>query len=134
MVVGRVESLGLGKGVDDALTRAQAYIEAGADAIMIHSAAKVPDEILTFCRRVSGARPAHADQSRYRAGIQRDDRNGARGGGWVRVVIYANDLLRSAYPSMVKTARSILQSGGAREADEFRMPISEVLALIPAAS
>ena len=51
MVVGRVESLVLGKGVDDALTRAQAYIEAGADAIMIHSAAKVPDEILTFCRR-----------------------------------------------------------------------------------
>ena len=75
MVDRRVESLVLGKGVDDALTRAQAYIEAGADAIMIHSAAKVPDEILTFCRRYQEL-DLRMPIVAYRH-VQRDDRNGS---------------------------------------------------------
>jgi len=49
----------------------------------------------------------------------------------VRIVIYANQLLRSAYPSMIRAATSILESGRALEADEMCMPIKEVLSLIP---
>jgi phosphoenolpyruvate phosphomutase len=49
----------------------------------------------------------------------------------VNVVIYANHLLRSAYPAMVNTAKSILTHQRSAECDQNLLPISEILELIP---
>jgi phosphoenolpyruvate phosphomutase len=129
MVIARIESLILGAGMADALRRAEAYIAAGADGIMIHSKQKDPGEILRFCsayasftRRV----PLVAVPSTY---SQVTEKELAAAG--VRIVIYANQLLRSAYPAMVRTAESILRHGRALECEKDCLPIREILRLIP---
>jgi phosphoenolpyruvate phosphomutase len=129
MIIARLESLILDVGMDDAVTRAKAYIEAGADGIMIHSRKKDPAEIFEFCehfqkfeRRV----PLIAVPSSYNTVTEQELEN--RG---VNVVIYANQLLRSAYPAMVKTAESILTHGRSAEADSELLSIKEILELIP---
>ncbi len=129
MIIPRLESLILEKGMDDAVRRAEAYIEAGADAIMIHSRRKEPDEILEFCRRAQGFSiqvPIVAVPSSYN-GITEDELAAAG----VRIVIYANHLLRAAYPQMRRVAEMILENGRSREADDLLAPIAEALAIIP---
>lgn len=129
MIIARVESLILGKGVDDALMRAKAYIEAGADGIMIHSKEKKPDEILKFCdgyRKFETRVPLVAVPSSYNTITEKELTDAG-----VNIVIYANQLLRSAYPAMLETAKSILENGRSYEADSKMMPISEILNLIP---
>ena len=129
MIIARIESLILKAGVDDALIRANAYISAGADAIMIHSKQKTPDEIFEFCRRykkINHRVPLVAVPSTY---SQVTEAQLQKAG--IRIVIYANQLLRSSYPAMVKTAEAILKSGRAKEADKNCMPIKEVISLIP---
>jgi len=129
MIIARIESLILKAGMDDAIKRAEAFIKAGADAIMIHSKQKDPDEILEFCRRFAGFEnrvPLVVVPSSY---SQVTEKELADAG--VRIVIYANQLLRSAYPAMVKTAESILEHGRAKEADEYCLSISEIINLIP---
>ena len=129
MVIARIESLILEKGVEDALTRAEAYVEAGADAVMIHSRRKEPDEIFEFC---SSARtripniPIVAVPTSYNSVTE--DELAAAG---VKVVIYANHLLRAAYPSMTAVAELILQNARSLEADGQIASISEVLNIIP---
>jgi phosphoenolpyruvate phosphomutase len=129
MVIARIESLVLGAGLDDALERASAYIEAGADGIMIHSCAPEPDEILAFAdhfaafpRRV----PLVVVPSTYNS-VHEDELEAAG----VNVVVYANHLLRSAYPAMQATALSILEHGRSLESDDELLPIGDVLRLIP---
>ena len=132
MIIARIESLVLGQGLDDAMARAEAYIGAGADGIMIHSSQRTPDEILDFAGRYDALAkrvPLVVVPSTYNA--VREDELEAAG---VNVVIYANHLLRSAYPAMVSTARSILEHGRSLESDDALMPIAEVLALIPGGS
>ncbi len=129
MIIARIESLILKAGLDDALKRAEAYINAGADGIMIHSKEKTPDEILEFCSRYKKfARkvPLVVVPSTYDTVYEEEL---AEAG--VNIVIYANQLLRSAYPAMVDTAKTILQSGRAYEARKNLMPISEIISLIP---
>ena len=129
MIIARIESLILGQGVVDALTRAEAYIAAGADGIMIHSSQSTPDEILAFCDGYNGLQrrpPLVVVPTSYNS-IYEHELEAAG----VNVVIYANHMLRSAYPAMVKTARSILQHGRSLESDEALMPIKEILNLIP---
>jgi len=129
MIIARIESLILGQGLDDALTRAEAYIAAGADGIMIHSSQSTPDEILAFCERYNQLprrQPLVVVPTSYN-GIYEHELEAAG----VNVVIYANHLLRSSYPAMVNTARSILQHGRSLESDETLMPIKEILHLIP---
>ncbi len=129
MVVARIESLILKAGMDDALARAKAYIEAGADAIMIHSKEKSPDEILEFCRKYSEFErkaPLIAVPSSYNT-IYEDEL--AEAG--VNIVIYANQLLRSAYPAMLDTAKSILTNKRSYESNGNCMSIKEILELIP---
>ena len=128
MILARIESLVLKKGMDDALKRAKAYIEAGADGIMIHSKEKEPDEILEFCRKYSlfdRKVPLVVVPSTYSKITEREliDAN-------VSVVIYANHLLRSAYPAMLKTAETILQNERCHEADKDCMTIKDILTLI----
>ena len=129
MIIARIESLILGQGLDDALTRAEAYIAAGADGIMIHSSQSTPDEILAFCERYNQLprrQPLVVVPTSYN-GIYEHELEAAG----VNVVIYANHLLRSSYPAMVNTARSILQHGRSLESDQALMPIKEILHLIP---
>ena len=129
MIIARVESLILGKGVDDALMRSKAYIEAGADGIMIHSKEKKPDEILKFCdgyRKFETRVPLVAVPSSYNTITEKELTDAG-----VNIVIYANQLLRSAYPAMLETAKSILENGRSYEADSKMMPITEILNLIP---
>ena len=129
MIIARIESLILKQGMEDTLLRAEAYTEAGADAIMIHSKESEPDEVLEFCRRYGEFKkkvPIVAVPTTY---CRITEEELAQAG--VRMVIYANHLLRSAYPGMTKTAQSILKHGRALEAEEFCMPIKEILTLIP---
>jgi len=129
MIIARVESLILKQGVEDALTRAKAYIAAGADGIMIHSKEKTPDEILEFCagfKKLPKLVPLVVVPSTfdtiYEAELVAAGAN---------IVIYANQLLRSAYPAMVDTAKSILTHQRAFEARPNLMSVSEILHLIP---
>ena len=129
MVIARIESLILKKGLHDALIRANAYICAGADGIMIHSKEEDPSEILEFCKeydKLPHKVPLVAVPSTYDSVTEEELKKAG-----IRIVIYANHLLRSAYPAMKKTAESILQNGRAKEADENCMSIKDILDLIP---
>jgi phosphoenolpyruvate mutase len=129
MIIARIESLIAGAGMEDALQRARAYIEAGADGIMIHSRQKDATEITEFCRAYRGFDrrvPIVAVPSSYHQVTEAELSELG-----VQVVIYANHLLRSAYPAMRRTAETILRHGRALEADGECMSINEVLNLIP---
>lgn len=129
MIIARLESLILGLGVDHAVERAVAFLDAGADGIMIHSRQKTPDEIFEFCDRYNtlpNRRTLVVVPSTYNTTTE--DELAAKG---VNIVIYANQLLRSAYPAMVNTAESILTHGRSAECDDKMMPLDEILELIP---
>lgn len=128
MIIARIESLILGKGISDALLRAKAYIEAGADGIMIHSKETDAKEILEFCREYIAFDkkvPLVAVPSTYSQITEKELINLG-----VNIVIYANHLLRSAYPAMVKTAESILHNDRCHEANNLCMSIKDILNLI----
>lgn len=129
MIIARIESLILKAGMEDALKRAEAYIKVGADAIMIHSKEKTSAEILEFCskyKKIENNVPIVVVPSTY-SHITEDELEKAG----VRIVIYANQLLRSSYPSMVRTAETILKNSRAKESDEFCISIKDILTLIP---
>ena len=129
MIIARIESLIAGKGIDDAMQRALAYIEAGADGIMIHSKEKSGEDIKQFCkalREMNASIPIVVVPTTYNH-ITEDELS-----SWgVNIVIYANHLLRAAYPAMVNCAKSILEHGRSLEANDLCMPIKEILELIP---
>jgi phosphoenolpyruvate mutase len=129
MIIARIESLILGKGLKDAILRAKAFIEAGADGIMIHSRKKDPEEIFKFCElynSLKNRKPLIAVPTSYCKTHEEElQENG------VNVVIYANQLLRSAYPSMVETAKSILVHGRSFESENKMISIDQILSLIP---
>ena len=129
MVIARIESLILEAGMDDAITRAKAFLQAGADGIMIHSREKDPGEILEFCRQyaeIPDRKTLVVVPSSYNS-ITEDELEKAG----VNVVIYANQLLRSAFPAMQSTAQSILKHSRSLECDENMLSIKEILNLIP---
>jgi phosphoenolpyruvate phosphomutase len=129
MIVARIESLILEQGIEDALSRAQAYMEAGADSILIHSKRKEPDEVFDFCRRFGALDrrvPLIVVPSTYNMVSEKELADHG-----VNIVIYANQLLRAAYPAMINTATSILSHGRSAEVDEQLMSIKEILDLIP---
>jgi len=131
MIIARIESLILKKGLDDALARAKAYIAVGADGIMIHSKEDHPDEILEFAKAYKDFEtrvPLVAVPSTYGKIYEKELEDAG-----FNIVIYANHLLRSAHPVMVKTAETILTHGRAYECEEWCMSIKEVLNLIPGA-
>lgn len=129
LIFARLESLIAGFGVDDAMERAKIYIEAGADGIMIHSKDKSGADILEFLRlfrNYSKDIPVILVPTTYNHLTEKElADHGAN------IIIHANHLLRSAYPAMVKTAETILKNGRSKEADQFCMPIKQVLELIP---
>jgi phosphoenolpyruvate phosphomutase len=129
MIVARIESLILEQGIADAVSRAKAYIGAGADGILIHSKQKEADEIFGFCRHYEAFErrvPLFVVPTTYNHVSEQELVDHG-----VNVVIYANHLIRAAYPAMVETARAILTHGRSAEVDEKLMSISEILDLIP---
>ena len=130
MVIARIESLIAGKSVEDALERAHAYVSAGADGIMIHSKNKDGLDIKEFCQRFR-ENDCHTPIVAVPTTYAQFTENELAGWG-VNIVIYANHMLRSAYPAMVKCAERILETTRCLEAsEEYCMPIKEILNLIP---
>lgn len=129
MIISRIESLIAGKSVDDALERAFAYVKAGADGVMIHSKNKDGEDIHEFCQRFRAEdkeTPIVVVPTTYNHITETELAE------WgVNVVIYANHMLRSAYPAMVKCAQSILQNERSFEANDLCMSVKEILNLIP---
>lgn len=128
MIIARIESLILEKGMDDALNRARSFVKAGADGIMIHSRKKDPAEILEFCdkfRTEDKETPIVVVPSSFNTITEAEL---AEHG--VNIVIYANQLTRSAFPAMKQTAEDILRYHRAKEADDRLMPIKDIITLI----
>lgn len=129
MIIARIESLILGKGIDDAIYRASMYINHGADGIMIHSKSEDEGEIISFSKRYKKFKkkvPLVVVPSTYNKVTEKELIEAG-----VDLVIYANHLLRSSYPAMVNTAESILKNKRSYEASKECLPIKNVLELIP---
>jgi phosphoenolpyruvate phosphomutase / 2-hydroxyethylphosphonate cytidylyltransferase len=128
MVIARVESFILGKGLKDAIKRSNIYSKAGADAILIHSKEKTPAEIFSFAREFKKSKnfiPLVSVPSTYSKVYEKDlIKNG------FKLVIYANQLLRAAYPAMQNAAKTILKNSRALEVDKKIIPIKEIISLI----
>ena len=130
MVIARIESFILGKNLKDALHRAEIYSKAGADAILIHSKKKTSNQIFSFAdqfRKSKNFIPLVSVPSTYSKTFEKDlVKNG------FKIVIYANQLLRAAYPSMLNTARDILINDRSFEAEKKNklIPISEIINLV----
>lgn len=128
MIIARIESLILEKGMEDALERADAFVKAGADGIMIHSRKKSPDEILEFCdrfREKDQKTPIVVVPSSFNTITEEE-----LAGHGVNIVIYANQLTRSAFPAMQQTAEDILKYHRAKEVDDRLMSIKDIITLI----
>ena len=129
MICARIESLILECGLEDALKRAKAYVDAGADAIMIHSRKKDPSEIFAFLeafRAENKFTPIVLVPTSFNS--VKDEELKARG---ANIVIYANQLMRASFPAMKAAAESILINHRALECDEICMPFKEIIRLIP---
>ena len=129
MIIARIESFILGKKTQDAIDRANTYIDAGADGIMIHSKAKNPNEIFDFSKKFKKnfpntplvCVPSTYNQVKESLLIEKG----------FNIVIYANHMLRAAYPAMQKVALKILQNGRSKETNKYLYPIKNILELIP---
>lgn len=132
MIFARIESLILEQGIEDAISRAKTYLDAGADGIMIHSRSKSFLEIKEFAtlyNQLPNRKPLVVVPSSYNQVTEKElvENN-------INIVIYANHLLRAAYPAMVNTAKSILENHRCKEAsDEYCMKIKDIITLIPGA-
>tara|TARA_A100001015_G_C14973659_1_gene706249 strand:+ start:189 stop:1493 length:1305 start_codon:yes stop_codon:yes gene_type:complete len=128
MVIARIESFIVGKGLNDALRRAEIYSKAGADAILIHSKEKTTSEIFSFAKKFKKSKnfiPLVSVPSTYSKVYEKDlIKNG------FKLVIYANQLLRAAYPAMQNAAKTILEKSRAFEIDKKIIPIKEIINLI----
>jgi phosphoenolpyruvate phosphomutase / 2-hydroxyethylphosphonate cytidylyltransferase len=129
MVISRVESLILKQGMEDALLRANSYVEAGTDGIMIHSKEKKPDEVYEFVKKFranNSSTPIVVVPSTYNECYEEELSDAG-----INVIIYANQLIRAAYPAMDAVARSILSRGRSSDCNEQCLSIKKILELIP---
>lgn len=128
MIIARIESLILDKGINDAISRAKAYIDSGSDGIMIHSRQKTPDEIFTFLREFRSfdeKTPIVVVPTSFSQTTATELSNlGAN------IIIYANHMLRAAYPAMKEVALKILEFDRSLEVEEKCLNINEILSLI----
>ena len=128
LVIARIESFIVGKGLNNALKRAEIYSKAGADAILIHSKEKTPKEIFSFAKKFRKSKnfiPLVSVPSTYSKVYEKDlIKNG------FKLVIYANQLLRAAYPAMKFAARKILENERSFEIEKKIIPIKEIINLI----
>ena len=127
-IIARIESYILGKNLNDALKRAEAYSKAGADAILIHSKEKNPDQIFEFAKKFVKSKyfkPMVAVPSSYSKTNEKDlIKNG------FKIIIYANHLMRASYPAMVNAAKTILMNKRSYELEKKIIPIKEIINLV----
>jgi len=132
MVIARIESLIVDMGLDDALKRAEIYLDAGADGIMIHSRKKEPHEVFAFAKEFNKwktGKPLVLVPTAFNEVREEElHEHGAR------ILIHANHILRASYPAMLRTAESILENGRTAEITSELMPISEILNFVPGVS
>ena len=129
MIIARIESLILEKGMEDALNRAYAFVKAGADGIMIHSRKSEPDEIVEFInkfRATDKTTPIVIVPTSFNTVTEEEWKKLG-----VNIVIYANQLMRAEVPAMQKTAETILKHHRAKEADDDLMGFKQIIRLIP---
>lgn len=129
MICARIESLILERGMEDALERAFAFSEAGADAVMIHSRKKDPSEIFEFAekfRQKNSSTPLVVVPTSFNSVTEEEFKE--RG---INIVIYANQLTRTGFPAMVNAAQTILKNHRAKECDDICMPFKDIIRLIP---
>jgi len=128
LIIARIESFIVGKGLQDALKRAEIYSKAGADAILIHSKEKSPNEIFSFAKKFKKSKnfiPLVSVPSTYSKVYEKElIKNG------FKMVIYANQLLRAAYPAMEFVAKKILENGRSFEIEKKIIPINKIINLI----
>ncbi len=129
MVIARIESLILEKGMADAICRAEIYVAAGVDGIMIHSRKETPNEVFEFARLFKASFP-HIPLVCVPTSYPLVTEELLEAQGF-NIVIYANQLMRAAYPAMQTTALNILQYGRSLEIENDLMSIADTLALIP---
>ena len=128
MIIARIESFILGKNLQDALKRAEAYSKAGADAILIHSKENNPKQIIAFAKKFKQnkfSKPIVAVPSTYSSTYEKTLESSG-----INVIIYANHLLRASYPSMMEVAKSILKFGRSKEAEKKIISIKKIISLI----
>ncbi len=128
MIIARIESLILEHGINDALKRAYAYVEAGADGIMIHSRKEKPDEIFEFCddfRKNNKHTPIVVVPTSFNS--VKEEELASHG---INIVIYANQLIRSAFPAMLDTAKKILINHRTKDIEDKLLPIKDIISLI----
>ena len=128
MIVARLEALIAGWGEEEALKRAEAFIAAGADAVMIHSKEKAPDEVLSFLAKYNELDvkvPIIAVPTTYNTITEAQLVDAG-----ASIVIYANHLLRAAYPAMRDVAETILVNARSKEVDDVLLPVKEIISMI----
>lgn len=129
MICARIESLILEKGLKDALERGFAYVDAGADAIMIHSRKNEPTEIFEFVKRFrekDASTPLVVVPTSFNTVTEEEFKECG-----VNIVIYANQLTRAGFPAMQNAAHIILKNHRAKECDDICMPFKDIIRLIP---
>ncbi len=129
MIIARIESLILDKGQEDALNRAFAYRDAGADGIMIHSRAKTPHEVLEFVasfRAKDSTTPIVVVPTSFNTISAKELANAG-----VNIIIYANHLLRASFVAMRNVANGILAHDRSSEIEPQCLKVEEILRLIP---
>ena len=129
MIIARIESLILDKGLNDALERARIYVDHGAHGIMIHSRQKSPNEVFKFAdeyKKEHPDTPLVVVPTSFNTVVKQDFEDAG-----VNIMIYANHMLRSSYPAMWNTALGILKHGRTKEVEKDLISINEILELIP---
>jgi phosphoenolpyruvate phosphomutase len=128
MIIARIESLISDKTIEEAINRAKSYIEAGADAIMIHSKKKTPEQIIDFCKeyqKLEKRVPLVVVPTTYNTITEDELKNLG-----VNVVIYANHLLRSSYKAMNNVARKIAIARTSSVIDDECCSVEELFKLV----
>ena len=128
MIIARIESLILNKGLKDALHRAEKYCEAGANGILIHSKEENPADIINFAKSFKNNYdiPLVVVPTTYNQ-IKVEELSSLG----INIVIFANHLLRSAYPAMLNTAKQILKNGRSHEIEKDLMSVKDIISFIP---
>ncbi|MEM5434418.1 phosphoenolpyruvate mutase [Paraburkholderia diazotrophica] len=123
-IVARVEALIAGWGMDEALKRAEAYRQAGADAILIHSKLSRPDEILEFAREWAGRGPLVIVPTKYYSTPTEVFRKAG-----ISTVIWANHQIRAATSAMQAVVKEIYESQTLVNVEDRIATVNEIFRL-----
>ena len=123
-LVARLEGFIAGWGLDEMLRRAEAYYLAGADALLIHSKKVTPDQVLSFAKAWANTCPlVIAPTTYYSTPVEVFEQAG------IRIVIWANQNVRSAIAAMQETTRRIFAERSIQNVEDRIVPVKEVFRL-----